>query len=298
MGNDGGSIPTRGDLVKTRKTRKADPSEKTEKNRTKWFSCNLTKETLRKHIVADQLGNLYNKEDVLRGLVEKSLPKQFKHIKSVKNLTDVQFQPNKNFDLKSQHQAGCEGDNFQSPFECPITQRPVNGVNPFSVLKTCGHAFSEKALIETETANPICYVCQHPYTQADILPLNPDKETQKKMKEELKQRKKVAKEKDAEEKTEASVLDKEPEMEEKKPEKGKKRKPTEDSEHPKKKQKVETNSGTSTPSLSVKLALMHAEHVHEKTKKSSQIYKSLFSSPDPTQPQRPASLTGIYFAKH
>jgi len=47
------------------------------------------------------------------------------------------------------------------------------------------------------------------------------------------------------------------------------------------------------------VALQEAEQTHEKHKQASSIYKSIFSSsPDPAIPQKPTSLTGIYFAKH
>jgi len=60
---------------------------------------------------------------------------------------------------------------------------------------------------------------------------------------------------------------------------------------------VETLS--SATSLAVKVALEEAEKQREKNRRTSDVYKSIFTaSPDPSKPQKPTSLTGIYFAKH
>jgi hypothetical protein len=69
MGCDGGSIPKRIELVKT-KQKEAAPDKQVLQD-TKWFHCMLSKELLRSPIVADFLGNLYNKEAVLRYLLNK-----------------------------------------------------------------------------------------------------------------------------------------------------------------------------------------------------------------------------------
>jgi len=322
MGNDGGSIPTRGDLVKTKKKRKIDPSEKEEKNRSKWLLCSLTQEPLQKHIVADQLGNVFNKEDVLRHLIDKTMPNQYKHIKSSKNLLELHLQSNKYYDSKANFLAGLDIDNLQSPFECPVTQRPMNGKHPFSALKVCGHVFYDKVLQEAlQQSKPLCYVCQKSFSSSDIFPLHPDEVTLEKLKLELKQQQKKKSEKKESNTTsgdsssttstattttttsnttsstttpsQSSTQETTSSSDDK--EKHKKRK----SEHDgtaKKKQKIETLS--SATSLAVKVALEEAER--NRDKKSSDVYKSIFTniSPDPTKPQKPASFTGIYFAKH
>jgi len=324
MGNDGGSIPTRGDLVKTKRKRKIDPSEKEEKNRSKWLLCSLTQEPLQKHIVADQLGNVFNKEDVLRHLIDKTMPNQYKHIKSSKNLLELHLQSNKYYDSKANFLAGLDIDNLQSPFECPVTQRPMNGKHPFSALKVCGHVFYVKVLQEAlQQSKPLCYVCQKSFSSSDIFPLHPDEVTLEKLKLELKQQQKKKSEKKESNTTsgdsssttstattttttttsnttsstttpsQSSTQETTSSSDDK--EKHKKRK----SEHDgtaKKKQKIETLS--SATSLAVKVALEEAER--NRDKKSSDVYKSIFTntSPDPTKPQKPASFTGIYFAKH
>lgn len=82
MGNDGGSIPSRKELVKLAKhkySRKGD-----------WENtCDLTSEPLNPPIVICKLGYVYNKESLLKSLVEKDIPETFSHIKSPKDFKTV-----------------------------------------------------------------------------------------------------------------------------------------------------------------------------------------------------------------
>ena len=52
----------------------------------KWQHCFLTQEPLGKHIVACQLGRVYNKEAVIERLLDKTqlMPRSAAHIKSIK----------------------------------------------------------------------------------------------------------------------------------------------------------------------------------------------------------------------
>lgn len=88
MGGDGGSIPTRADLVKLKdKEKKADPHEQ---QKIRWSYCTMSNQPLAEPVVADELGNLYNKEHVLKYLVdrknnpEKHYDAAFQHIHSSK----------------------------------------------------------------------------------------------------------------------------------------------------------------------------------------------------------------------
>ena len=85
MGNDGGSIPRRQELVKLKK--KKAKVEKGEQNRSKWGLCTLTKQPLTAPIVADKLGLLYNKTAVLEALLEGPLPSEFAHIQRAKRVS-------------------------------------------------------------------------------------------------------------------------------------------------------------------------------------------------------------------
>ncbi|KAI4220043.1 MAG: hypothetical protein L6R36_007903 [Xanthoria steineri] len=72
MGNDGGSIPTRRELVKEAAK---DPNNtqvketQTEKLQYYWSHCSLSQKILSPPIVSDSTGNLYNKDAVLENLL-------------------------------------------------------------------------------------------------------------------------------------------------------------------------------------------------------------------------------------
>lgn len=71
MGNDGGSIARRDELVKVKVTHtKADPAQL---KRVKWTLCHLSRQPLREPVVADGLGRLYNKEAIVNWLIEKKV---------------------------------------------------------------------------------------------------------------------------------------------------------------------------------------------------------------------------------
>lgn len=105
MGGDGGCVPQRADLVKTQGydlqqkinfcttcntivqvgTEAVDPRTH---RRNKMHFCNLTGSKLKEPIVGDRLGNLFNKEDILALLLDKSVPQNFGHISKLKDVKD------------------------------------------------------------------------------------------------------------------------------------------------------------------------------------------------------------------
>jgi len=284
MGNDGGSIPSRREMVMLRKKIFSDGDSVTEQGRTKWAVCALKKEKFGDTIVADLLGNLFDKRNIIRALVEQSLPPQFSHIQTMKDLVEVKFMLNT--DVSGDHQMGASLGNFVAPFQCPITQRAACGRYGFSAVKVCGHAFSDKGLLKSklfENQNN-CFVCGASYTKDDVLPLNPNEEQLEVMKRRL----------------EAFTLEKQALKLLKKEEKKKKRESDNQDGKDPKKRKVEKkthntkidgpivhNSGT------IKKAMKHASDVHDKKKKASETYQSIFAPPSDGQPFRP-NLTGTY----
>ena len=78
MGNDGGSIPKRSEVVKQK--RNSVKVDKEAKNFAKRSLCAMSKETLRRPVVACRRGLLYNKEHLIRRLLEKNVPREFRHI--------------------------------------------------------------------------------------------------------------------------------------------------------------------------------------------------------------------------
>ncbi len=69
MGNDGGSIPYRIDLVKT--AAKKEVRDEKAALRDLWFFCALSKRLLEAPIVTDPLGKLYNKDALIEFLLDR-----------------------------------------------------------------------------------------------------------------------------------------------------------------------------------------------------------------------------------
>jgi len=159
----------------------------------------MSKEPLKTPVVTCSLGLLYNKESVINNLIEKTIPKAFKHIHSLKDVITINFKPNPKYNPngeKDHHSVTITDWTEEAPFICPITNVEVGGSQRFSVLKSCGCAFSDRAL--RECPSEVCLVCNTPFTSQDVLPLNPDdeelKELRVKLKEKIKQEKKEKKE--------------------------------------------------------------------------------------------------------
>lgn len=193
MGCDGGSIPTRVEMVKVKK--QPAKTDNAEHARFSWHSCALSKEPLEDPIVCCRLGHLFNKEAVLTHLLHKTMPAEFSYIRSLKDVMPVRFTRNPEWQEKGDKPVltYITSGNGAAPFVCPITGLEVNGHHPFSMLVTCGCVFSERAIREvllapTTTSTPsasstpppistrTCPQCHIPYTQNDIRPLNPKPE--------------------------------------------------------------------------------------------------------------------------
>jgi len=121
MGNDGGSIPRRDELVKQKAKDKVVES-RDEALQARWLVCTLSKEPLRPPVVACGLGNLYNKEEVLKFLIDRQSfgdPPNLAHIRRIKDIQDVTLTP-------IQASARSKGE-ASAAFCCPITTYPMNG---------------------------------------------------------------------------------------------------------------------------------------------------------------------------
>jgi hypothetical protein len=63
MGCDGGTIPTRDELVKLK--RKPEQRDKDGHRLFRWQHCAISQQPLRKPVMACELGKLYNKESII-----------------------------------------------------------------------------------------------------------------------------------------------------------------------------------------------------------------------------------------
>ena len=178
MGNDGGYIARRSEMVKQKA--KEAVTDYISINRMRAKLCAISNKNLKIPIVACKMGYLYSKETVLEFLVKKTVPKTFRHINKIKDIKDVSI---------------LENQNQEYPFSCPLTREPHNGTNKFILIWECGCMMSEEAY-QTCVNEGKCPVCQTVHKKSDVIQLWEDAEsfeTKKQLMKELKQKKKEAK---------------------------------------------------------------------------------------------------------
>eukprot|EP00347_Sterkiella_histriomuscorum_P013023 403366309 len=158
MGNDGGSIPHRAEVVKQKK--KEERKDQFEMARAKSRLCAISKNPLREPIAVCKLGLLYNKEEIIKRLIEKEVPRAFRHIKKLKDVKEV----------KCQTRVDPKDDDY-IVLVCPVSQTEFNGFNAFSVSWPCGCAFSDEAMQELKS-NEKCLNCGIEIKKEDIISLN------------------------------------------------------------------------------------------------------------------------------
>ena len=166
MGNDGGSIPDRTSQIRVRRRKKRIHEREIQK--TKCNLCSIKKEQLRKPIVGDKLGQLYNKTSVIEYLLSKNKPEGFEHIKSLKNVKELKCLINDN-----------------GYIQCQITQEEFSGLNKFFFLWSCGCVFSKTAMDELHIKDK-CINCNMPFDiNNDLISLNYNRKTKKEILKEL-----------------------------------------------------------------------------------------------------------------
>lgn len=160
MGNDGGSIPDRTSQIRVRKRKRR--INRVEIQKTKSNLCSMKKEQLRKPIVGDRLGQLYNKTSVLEYLLNKNKQKGFEHIKSLKSVKDLKCTINDN-----------------GYIQCQISQEEFSGLNKFFFLWTCGCVYSKTAMDELGIKTK-CINCNIDFDiNKDLVSLNYNKKTKR-----------------------------------------------------------------------------------------------------------------------
>eukprot|EP01097_Dermamoeba_algensis_P008087 TRINITY_DN5255_c0_g1_i1.p1 TRINITY_DN5255_c0_g1~~TRINITY_DN5255_c0_g1_i1.p1 ORF type:complete len:302 (-),score=42.78 TRINITY_DN5255_c0_g1_i1:147-1052(-) len=175
MGCDGGSIPTRIELVKTKEPpKKADPNEV---GRVKWTSCPISNEPLGDKVVSDELGNIFNKESIVQTLLQKKKIKGFKHIKHLKDVFELKLTPNPAY--------GKTEEFFK--WLCPITLMAASPKHKFTALRSCGCVLSDRALKECPSSE--CLVCGKAFTKEDLIPLNRSEEEIEVLKQRMEEKK-------------------------------------------------------------------------------------------------------------
>lgn len=259
MGCDGGTIPKRDELVRTKK--KPEQKDKDAENHCKWRLCASSQEELRSPIVACELGRMFNKQSVLEILLDKAkAPDCGKHLRSLKDIKELVLTPNPSF--KKHANMGDGYDDLQSAeFICPVLGVEMNGKFKFCFIWTCGCVMSERSLKEIKTTS--CHKCQKSFTNEDVIVINPSEEEFSVMQANMEARRSASKAKN-------KGLKRGVEASEKNPEKGK---------------KLKTGSLNNIAQKLIKLedpdmAKTKASYSVSKDPHASEVYKSLFTTHD------------------
>ncbi|KAM0186356.1 hypothetical protein ACHAPA_002935 [Fusarium lateritium] len=157
MGNDGGSIPKRRELVKNAARAPTTSELKAtalESLAHAWAHCALSGDTLDVDtLVSDWRGRLYNYEAMLKGLMPSDEPVEVTPASlGIKSLRDVvKLKVSKN------------GDNLV----CPISMKELGPAVKTVYLVPCGHVFADAAMKEIQ--EKACPECGVEFTQDNVI---------------------------------------------------------------------------------------------------------------------------------
>ena len=99
----------------------------------------MSKEPLRAPVVACKRGLLYNKEHLTKRLLEKTVPREFRHIKKPSRDT-CQVSP------RSLITEEVDGETSRLHLQCALSQKTLNGIVKFVIGFKCGCLLSNSAL--------------------------------------------------------------------------------------------------------------------------------------------------------
>ncbi|KAL6852271.1 Replication termination factor 2 [Amphichorda felina] len=164
MGNDGGSIPKRRELVKdaarapTISELKATALESLSHA---WSHCALNGEPIDlASVVSDWRGRLYNYESILKGLMPSDEPADITPatmgIRSLRDVAKLKFSK--------------AGDKWA----CPISMKEMGPSTKAVYLVPCGHVFAEVAIKEIQEKT--CPECGEAFSKENIVPILPTTE--------------------------------------------------------------------------------------------------------------------------
>jgi hypothetical protein len=176
MGNDGGSIPTRRELVKEA-ARNPTPSELKESQHEQqeyyWSTDPISQKPLAQPVVSDCNGKLYNKETILEFLVEGKCKEDAElftqgEVRSRKDVVEVKFEVDND-------SSKTNGNGKHEIWTCPVTGDRLGPGSKAVYLVPCGHAFSGSAI--KEVSGERCVTCETEYASNDIIPILPTQDT-------------------------------------------------------------------------------------------------------------------------
>ncbi|KAL7797399.1 DUF602 domain-containing protein [Trichoderma ceciliae] len=164
MGNDGGSIPKRRELVKNAARAPTISELKAtalESLAHAWAHCALSGAPLDLDaVVSDWRGRLYSYEAILKGLMPSDDPNEVTPaavgIRSLRDVAKLKFSKT--------------GDKWA----CPISMKEMGPTTKAVYLVPCGHAFAEVAI--TEIKEDACPECGEAFTQENVIAILPTAE--------------------------------------------------------------------------------------------------------------------------
>ncbi|EDU51510.1 Rtf2 RING-finger [Pyrenophora tritici-repentis] len=182
MGNDGGSIPKRSELVKEAAKALTTAQIKEAQNEQQeyaWSTDPLTRKPLARPVVSDAAGFLYNKDSIIEFLLkedgdaEKAEMKKVggvkdselgtfgDRVKGLKDVVEVKFE----IEEKEGGAVGAE------KWKCPITGAALGPGSKGVYIVPCGHAFAGSTV--KEIAGNACLTCNEPFAENDVIPIAP-----------------------------------------------------------------------------------------------------------------------------
>eukprot|EP00389_Voromonas_pontica_P002037 GDKH01003027.1.p1 GENE.GDKH01003027.1~~GDKH01003027.1.p1 ORF type:complete len:273 (-),score=34.31 GDKH01003027.1:75-893(-) len=181
MGGDGGSIPGRADIVRTKgfkfirnlggmgynpntQVRSEDKVAPLKARGYKLTHCNVSEETLRAPIAVCRMGNIFIKEKLIEMMIRKALPPAFSHIRSLKS------------DIREVH-PDCFNESTRK-LQCAISHDEIDGGLKATVNWKCGCIVSAKAAKELrkQKESSVCVSCGTACASEDVVPLVPTEE--------------------------------------------------------------------------------------------------------------------------
>ncbi|KAK1823753.1 Replication termination factor 2 [Friedmanniomyces endolithicus] len=169
MGNDGGSIPTRRELVKeaARNPTTAQLKETLhERQQHSWKTDPISNQPLAQPVVSDSSGTLYNKDTILEYLTSPGPNPEADRItqgaiKSLKDVVEVKFELAPEATVEARHEV----------WRCPVTGDELGPGARAVYLVPCGHAFSGTAI--KEVSGEKCLSCETGFAENNVITILP-----------------------------------------------------------------------------------------------------------------------------